>query len=276
MKVGIVRNGGVLLRSPNGVHHRINSVLLEETIPGFKSGRPTSLKIDYVEPGVQAYSYYKGGRLWLPAYPPSLPRPKGQLTIGVAILLPEEFLGSLPKISLVNQAGLKWMPTSVKMVDFVLGDKSFVLRFLQEPSNEGVSEFSLVGEATKSLGWNADGTYLQFKIFDMFGQNRILRVYHKGFGRDWLGLEGSMGFERVCLMSFDGSRLRLITRAGSEFSAATLYLRDPSDFINLNDRPSLNFKSGKSGIRVSNPPFTYAGNSRPECCIPSRRTHMEG
>ena len=62
----------------------------------------------------------------------------------------------------------------------------------------------------------------------MFNRPRALRIYHCGHHRSWLSLQGGMGFERVYLLSFDGVRLRFITRAGSEFSAATLYTCNPS------------------------------------------------
>src|SRR5439155_8947094 len=102
---------------------------------------------------------------------------------------------------------------------------------------EGLPTFSLQGVASDSLGWAPDGTFLQFQVTDMFGGTRTLRIYHDGYSDMWLSMKGkgAMGFERMYLESFDGVKLRLITHAGTEYSAATLYMKDPSVLYGLSD-----------------------------------------
>lgn len=227
LKVRIANDGG-LLSYVNGEVHRIKATELAEFVPGFEVGKAVSLKVVYHEPRKVVYSFYKGGHHWLPAYPPDLPKPKGTLSITVTVLSQEDFLQNLPKLSMDNTDGLRWMPARVVITGSILSMNDFKLFISQYPTIEGVSSFSMEALPSGPIGWNADGTFFQFQIADMFGHRRTLRIYHNGYGRGWLGLRGSMGFERVCLASYDGFRLRLITKAGREFSAATLYMNDPS------------------------------------------------
>lgn len=242
--IGIVNDGGLLLRAEDGRLHRIRAAVLEEKVGGFKVGQPASLSVTYTGSGTIVYSYYKGGSLWLPACPPELSMLRHEQTISVRLLSREEFLVNLTGTPMMNEAGLKWMPAGVVMVGSSLSGNILRLKFFQYPPIEDVGQFTLTCTASKSVGWNADGTFLQFQISDMFNRPRILRIYHRGYNNDWLSLQGSMGFERVYLMSFDGFRLRLVTRAGTEFSAATLYTRTPSTMYVIDSAQPQDFDTG--------------------------------
>lgn len=143
-------------------------------------------------------------------------------------LTSEDFLNGLTQLTLTNSAGLRWMPLSVSMTEAFLKGTELTLRLSQSPEVEGVSSFELRGSSSGVLRSNSFGTYMEFQASDLFGQRRILRIYHDGFNPSRLAMKGSIGFEKVILSSFDGVKLRVIVSAGREFSAATLYVADPA------------------------------------------------
>lgn len=122
----------------------------------------------------------------------------------------------------------------VSMSEAFLKGTEVTLSLSQSPEVEGLSNFELGGNSSGVLGNNSFGTYLEFRTFDLFGQKRILRIYHDGLNPSRLTMKGSIGFEKVILASFDGVKLRMIASAGKEFSAATLNVRDPAGLYEPN------------------------------------------
>ena len=163
-------------------------------------------------------------------------------------LTTDDFLGGLNQLTFANSAGLRWMPSFVAMTEALLKGNEFMLRFSQNPLVEGLSSFELRGKSSGVLGTNTFGTYLEFETFDLFGQRRILRLYHDGFNSPRLTMKGAIGFEKVILASFDGVKLRIIASAGKEFSAATLYVSDP---VSLYDPGELVVAGEEYSVKVA-------------------------
>jgi hypothetical protein len=105
----------------------------------------------------------------------------------------------------------------------------------QTPPIEGVSAFSLDTLLPPSLGFNGGRTFADFGLVDSFGQKRILRAYYDGHSRAWLTLWSGSCYRRIVMICNDGTRVRIVTRAGIENSTATLYMSDPADLYSISE-----------------------------------------
>lgn len=206
----------------------ITAGFLTKNVPGVSRGKRSIIKVRCLETGSTFYSCYRGGKFWYPSLPSNAPRPTKELSMSFESLTADDFLNGLNELTFTNSAGLRWMPSVVSMTRAYLKGTKFTMYLSQNPKVEGLSSFELSGDSSGVMGNNTFGTYLEFQTFDLFGQRRILRIYHDGLNASRLTMKGTVGFEKVILASFDGIKLRVIASAGNEFSAATLYVRDPA------------------------------------------------
>ena len=234
-RLKIWSNGTLRIRPIPGFPAKITSRFLAKYVPGLMTGAKNIISTRYADAGVTVYRGYGGRGSWSPTFPASLPRPHGIPKGSFRILTVSDFLEGLVPISIVNSFGLRWMPSSTKIVRCSLKDDNLRLGISQTPRVENIPEFEIEGTSSGILQINHAGACLEFTISDIFGRTRILRLYHDGYGPSRLTLKGSVGFERVAALSFDGVKLRIIAVAGKEFSAATLYKANPLALYHLGE-----------------------------------------
>ncbi len=214
--------------------HEIKATFLEDVVPGFKSGSPVPLRIYYCEAKTSSYRLHLGGSTWSPHVPDDIASDGDIVTVMVSVLTREDFVRGLPRFELSNLSRVPSMNDRVMLGPFGLVGNDLQLEVLQEPPLEGVSSYSIHGETAQSFR-SASGVFsLEFKIADVFGNLRPVRVYSDGHRMISLGLQSGDGFRRVQFLSSDGARLRVTTRLDpSKLNVSTIYLKEPSSLYSL-------------------------------------------
>lgn len=214
----------------------IKTQFLEDEVPGFKQGVATSLKVTYLDKGVTFYHYYSGGANWEPTAPSEFWKQGDEVTIHIEVLTRDDFMKTLPRPNLTNDAGLRWLSSSAEIKGYSLDGDHLQISVGQTPSMEGVSDFVIDGTAKQSLGFGKGITWLDFTVTDAFGQPRAMRINYDGYDPMYMGLFSAPDYSPVLLLSSDGVRLRIVEDAGgSQTAVATIYLKEPSILYSLGD-----------------------------------------
>lgn len=208
----------------------ITEDFLEKSVSGFVRGKRAVICITFDARAIKLYRECLGKSTWSPSVPPGLNAlPKGPCKASFKIATVNDFIGQIGEISMTNSFRFKWMPFWTKITGWHLTRDLLKAQVVQKAENIEASKFEVEAEIAGGLQINRTGAYLEFRVSDIFGGSRSLRLYHRGYGEGWICLKGSVGYERVVSMSFDGVKLRIIAAAGREFSAATLYKEDPAE-----------------------------------------------
>lgn len=229
--VKVRRDGSLFLFSGSGRMSYLKAEILEKVIPRFKAFVPAVLSVSYEDANTVLYHFYKGGKGWRATVPNDIAVPGDVLQLCVHLLSEGEFVRNLPKLSLMNPSFKDWLSSKVELGSVSIVSNKLELNFNQIPPLEGVTNFSIVGSAHESLGFNSGRTTLDFEVNDLFGQTRVIRMNHDGHKAMWLGVKYGDKFERILFVSSDGMRTRFVKNAGGgEVDVLTKYLREPSDF----------------------------------------------
>ncbi len=229
----------------------IKASFLQDKVSGFKVGVETPLKVDYLQGGVirvTVYHYYEGGELWIATVPDDVAKPGDELTIHIQVLTREEFVRNLPRISLANSVGANWLGDSVEISKFTLEANDLKISLSQQTDIRGLSDFVIEGTASDSLAFKSGITSLDFAIRDIFGQTKLMRIYHDGYSQPSLGIRTGSFFRTAFFLSWDGVRLSVVySKSESGFSVSTVYLADPSTVFSLGKNVPYQVPSGVTG-----------------------------
>jgi len=234
IKVKLTTQNRMFLYTDSETMATVKASFLEKVVPGFKALQPTLLKVYYWESKATVYHEYTGGDNWVATVPDSFAKPDDVLTVTINLLTRDDFVNSLPKVTLGNEIGAKWMTDLASLNTFKLADDHLRVGVTQEPEVEGVSSFVIDGSAANSLGFIRGDAYLQFGVVDIFGNSRLMRVYYDGYGSTSFGIQKGTPFLQVLFVSLDGIRLKLAYNVGEpNFKVATIYTGDPSVLYTL-------------------------------------------
>src|SRR5712691_8028146 len=234
IKVKLTTQNRMFLYTDSETMATVKASFLEKVVPGFKALQPTLLKVYYWESKATVYHEYTGGDNWVATVPDSFAKPDDVLTVTINLLTRDDFVNSLPKVTLGNEIGAKWMTDLASLNTFKLADDHLRVGVTQEPEVEGVSNFVIDGSAANSLGFIRGDAYLQFGVVDIFGNSRLMRVYYDGYGSTSFGIQKGTPFLQVLFVSLDGIRLKLAYNVGEpKFKVATIYTGDPSVLYTL-------------------------------------------
>jgi hypothetical protein len=131
-------------------------------------------------------------------------------------------------MTMTNDPAIWWFPDQAEASFSLTGD-DLMIQVNQNPAIEAVSSFTINGKAANPLGFNGGRTYLNFKVTDVFGEARDMRVTYNGYGTPRLGIYSDPDYSPTFLVSSDGVRLRFASdTGGGETEVATIYVREPS------------------------------------------------
>ncbi len=200
---------------------------LEARVPGFKVGQPMLLKVSYKEADSIAFHRYVGGKNWVPTAPKRIGKPGDVFTIDLRRHTLSDFLDGFPSITYANDMSKPWVSNLAKIEMKWSGDK-VSLTIAEEPEVKG-SPFVMDGQLLGLLEYQPDAIYAGFRVKDAFSMDRLMRLYHDGDKRAWLGVQvATRCFFRVAYLSFDGFRLRLVYNYTKGTSTTVIYQREPS------------------------------------------------
>ncbi len=209
---------------------------LEGEVPGFLEGVPISLKVHYWEKGVTVFHHYEGGQYWMGTVPGNVAKAGEEVTLAIEVLTRTDFVKSLPRLTLGNEFGMRWMSNTVDLKSFTLNADDLKIGVAQDPPVAGISDFVIDGSSAATLGFRSGDTTLDLGITDAFGRMRFLRIYFDGYGPLSLGISKGTRFAPISFLAFDGTRLSLpYTPSEGTTQVATIYLADPSLLYKLGD-----------------------------------------
>ncbi len=236
LKVKIDRQNRIYLYTDRGTMSVVTAKFLQDEVPGFEVHTATSLKVTYLEKGITFYHYYTGGDNWVPKVPEELRKSGDVVSIKVSVLTRDDFVNSLPKLGLSNDAGIRFLPDRAELKSFSVNGDTLRIDASQTPALEGVSGFVIEGHASEALGFNKGITYLDFEVQDVFGHPRAMRLDYDGHDPMYMGVLSGPDYSPVFLVSSDGTKLRFVSNSGgSETEVATIYLKEPSGLYALTE-----------------------------------------
>lgn len=228
--VGVGTQNRIFLRTNAETLKYIRAELLRELVPDFAPGRPTLLRVAYLDYGITVYHEYTGGMNWNPTAP-ARKIPIGDiLTLKIRLLSPLSFVHNLPSVTFGNYFHADWMTDLAHVNRFFLAGDLLKMKGRQDPAVEGISSYTIRGKTSYGLGFNNGRVLLDFRVQDVFRNKRGIRISHNGYDTTpSLGVESGGHFLQILFMSYDGTRLKLLYNANSiEKRVATMYLRNPS------------------------------------------------
>jgi hypothetical protein len=224
------------LYTQRNITQEINASFLEEVVPGFRRGYPTPLAVYYHQAGATRFHRYAGGPSWSPRVPSEIAKSGDVSTVTVEVLTPERFIEAIPQLTFIGPDQTPWTATVSAMGDLELLGNRLRAQVVQDPPVEKISGFEMSGEREESLGFVKGTFFLEFRIVDVFGNRRHLRLYSDGRMQAWLGLKSGGGFRHVRAISSDGTRLRIgIGPDASRTDFSTIYVDDPSSIYSLGE-----------------------------------------
>ena len=207
----------------------IQASFLKKVVPGFQIGQDTVLAVDYVEKAVTVYHEYTGGNNWSPTARSDVAQEGDIVTLKMQVLTSDSFVANLPKVSLVNYVGKNWVSERTDIGSFALNENDLGMTLTQDPPLDDVPEFTLHGIVDEKLSFIRGDVVLQFAVQDIFGNMREMRIYHDGYSQPSFGIQAGSPFLPVALLSYDGTRFRVVYEAGDRlgFNVATIYESNP-------------------------------------------------
>jgi hypothetical protein len=215
-----------------GSERRIAASALQGAFPGVRAGDQLFLKVSYEKTPYWSYHHFRGGPYWVPKAAEGV-APVGAFTgIVVERLGRERFVKDFGSLLLINDTHPSLM-TSDATVQPQLGGEEVLLNVWQEPSLQGISDFT-IGGAASTLKFSNGAVYLDFVITDWFGRGRTLTMLSDGSRYKALGVKVGSYYAKLGFVSCDGVRERLVARenaAGAKL--VTLYRHDPASLYRL-------------------------------------------
>ncbi len=213
--------------------HRITASFLASILPGFKVGDVSALKVTVHKSLYELPSYhvYQGGKYVAFALPEEQVHPGDSVGLSFELLPVEDFIASVPGITLVNSAHLNWVADGATLKDFKVVDGALEFRVLQSNPWSSVGEYTIKGEIVNYPGISKlGGIYAEFAIRDYAGETTDFRIWYDGFSFNQAGLQIVQADGRpVSLVSYDGFRLKFVH--DSDNHVATIYIEPPSESI---------------------------------------------
>ncbi len=207
----------------------IQASFLQKVVQGFQIGQDTVLAVDYVEKGVTVYHEYTGGDNWNPTAPSDVAQQGDIVSLKMQVLTRDGFVANLHKVSLVNYVGKNWVSDRTDIGSFALNGNDLSMLLAQDPAVQGIPDFVLHGTVDQKLSFIRGDAVLQFGVLDIFGKTREMRVYHDGYSQPSFGIQAGSPFLPAALLSYDGTRLKVVYEAGDRvgFNVATIYESSP-------------------------------------------------
>jgi hypothetical protein len=214
--------------SPSGSYQYVSADLLEGSVPGFQSGKPTILMVTYKRGRKRSYHWYSGGPHWVATLPR---RCLGQVdTHAVRITIPStaDFINGLPSFALAP-ATIRFRRTRVRVGSFELSGNELRILLSQNPPIEGQKSLLLDARILDDMACFGGVARIKFLIKDFFGRELLMAVYHDGYSRPFIGVKSNHSFYAVTSACFDGIRIgfRFHYRKSNP-NVVTLYSASPS------------------------------------------------
>ncbi len=229
------------------VRYYVRASSLQDEVPGFVAGQPISLKVLYPN-GLTYYQYYSGGSNWIPTAPSTVGSPGKIIAIRVQVLTKQDFLSSLPVMTMVNDTHALWVADNVQITGCTLTGRDLTIQGTQ--ADTPVPHFEFLGTAIDGLGFNSGRTFLQFTVTDVFQTSETLRIYHNGHDPMYFAIDtGRAGYKSLSLISYDGTRLKFVQ--DSVGYTTTLYMRYPSSAYSLGELQMVNIPYSIPGYSFS-------------------------
>ncbi|MDA4134183.1 MAG: hypothetical protein OK441_01265 [Thaumarchaeota archaeon] len=195
--------------------------------------------MSYHEAGVSVFHYYSGGERWIPTAPADVVQPGDEETVSFSILTRNDFIQDLPQVDFSDPVGMNWVADASQLTGYALEGDRLTLIFAQQPAVGDDSTFSISGQASDTLGQGSiSGVYMDLQITDIFGNDRTLRIYYKGYGDASFGISIGTEFAHIDLFSFDGVRQVIIYDRSSptgDYHEAVFYPVAPSGLYSLGE-----------------------------------------
>jgi hypothetical protein len=163
---------------------------------------------------------------------PVLPKqsfsPGDSVQVSLEVLPVKSFVERLKRIEFSNPQLSKWVSNNTKVKSVNIKGQKLRITIAQDHPLIGLSIFELNAKLDRYPGLSNQhgGVFLDCSFLDYVGRIFRLRISHNGFSMPEFQVDRGAGFEKVSMLSFDGSRLTF--RYGMR-ALSTVHLKAPSE-----------------------------------------------
>lgn len=243
IQVRLSNQNKVFLNTRRPTRIAIPASLLMRTVPGFRVGLQSVLKVAYLEKDAVVYHSYFGGNVFVPTAPKEIGSPGDILTIRIEQLQLPGFLDRFSSIEMANEGRLAWFADVSKLRISREGSR-IRLSLEQDPPPENGSPLVLEGRLLGELECKAGIVFTDIELPDVFGVKNEFRFCMTEDGRFGLGTKQGRSFLPVVLLSSDGVRLRIAYNNSKGTSTTVQYLERPSQLYSVGK-----LRQGPSSLR---------------------------